>query len=442
MANIQITIFFLIMGILLVIGEGIVVDETLELNGHRSGIYVSQEDGSEQGIVHMFENITDVIGAYGLFHYNQNFAVAASVKDMLEHAIRSKVRESDAHDDIDWKTFLKREFRNIEESLLKEDKNQLIISMVIVDQNMVTQAQLIPDVPLIIIMHNKVWYSNSRFVIMEDGFRLDHNEIFLAQKVLQDRKIWKGAAKMIFDMVKITDENKNEAKGTIVIEPDMPMKTNQISFVDDILKLDRHRSGIYLSQKVGSDQGLVHLFEKINEQIGAYGLIHYKHNYNDAISIKAMLVNAIRWNVPKNSANTNIKWNSFLKTELFNIRQIIKDEKLTIAIVIVDGINVTQIESISMEPFENVNIQKEIVIHSSSKRFIIMEAGLQFGAVEKANAIKSLKAVMDWKEAAKTVIDSAKITENNQNKSKGAIIIELDISKIDHLKRFFVCGKQ
>lgn len=246
---------------------------------------------------------------------------------------------------------------------------------------------------------------------------------------------------MIFDLDKITDTNENVAKGTIVIDLFIPKQTNQISVVDDTLELDGHRSGIYISQKVESEEGLIDIFEEINEQIGAYGMIHYRHNYNDAVSAKSMLVNVIRSKVKQNVAKAHIDWYSYLKRELFHISVMIKNEKLTIAIVIVDGNKKTQIESIPIAPVNTAAVDKEIEILSSNKRFIFIEAGLQLGAFGETKAVKALKDVKIRKASAKMVVDLAKITETNKYKSKGTIVIDLNASKKDLFKRVFACGK-
>lgn len=248
MGHFKIWVFILVTG--LVSALIIASDPTQmikELNQHRSGIYVVYKDhsmdGTKDGIVYLFEEITEKIGAYALIHYKWNYVVADFAKSMLENAIRSEVENHRPQKDINWKAVLESELKRIEKMVKKyvkiDAKTELLITIVIVDGKTATQAESMPDGPTIVKkttsllrlaglmsqnkaggVHRQVVVSdpNTRFILMGTGFSLDRDQEALAHGKLEDIQDWNEAAKTIIDCGKVPKDNEQNAKETIIID--------------------------------------------------------------------------------------------------------------------------------------------------------------------------------------------------------------------------------
>lgn len=205
-------------------------------------------------------------------------------------------------------------------------------------------------------------------------------------------------------------------------------------------ELNQHRSGMYVVFKDdlmdGTKDGIVHLFEEITENIGAYALIHYKRNYVVADYAKSMLENAIRSKVENNRAQKVINWKAVLESELKYIEKMVKQyvkidakTELSIAIVIVDGKTATQAESTalagSMSKNKAGSVHKRVVVSDPNTRFVFMGTGFSLDRNQEAMAHGKLEDIQDWNEAAKTIFDCGKVPKDNEQNAKGTIIIDL-----------------
>lgn len=141
MANIEI-FHFIIVGLLVAIGHG----EILEFDGHRAGIYIDGSSSSGQ-IFHLFKKISETIGVYGLFSYENNRDLANEMKNLFENAIEKNVA---ANGEVmgEWKPLLKKTMSETEKMLrvkLNEtfSKTELVTVVIVTDKHTATQAKWI-----------------------------------------------------------------------------------------------------------------------------------------------------------------------------------------------------------------------------------------------------------------------------------------------------------
>lgn len=215
------------------------------------------------------------------------------------------------------------------------------------------------------------------------------------------------------------------------------------NLIVDIKECDGHKSGIYLTQKEEVNYGVVPMFLKITQRMGAYGLFHYKTKPLLAHYVKTKFENAIVAQVNEGDGFVDIDWMTFLRNELDTIRYKSNDEmEVTVSIVIVVGNKATMFGTYPFIPpeYSNTNIAKHRY-SDRNRRFIIMKAGFEMTGKEEDSAQSKLEKVKDWKQAAKTIVDSAKITEENKDKVKGAIVIDLGPITLDRFIRRYVYDK-
>lgn len=131
---------------------------------------------------------------------------------------------------------------------------------------------------------------------------------------------------------------------------------SQCSEIERTLNFNGHKSGLYLVDNENSadelfKNGILYMFQKINDAVTIHALFHYRHNIFAANITQGMLSNAIQSKLSKNGAKTNVDWKAFLEEELKNIEERMMKPGLTndqarsrtsAAIVIVDGNTVTQ----------------------------------------------------------------------------------------------------
>lgn len=242
--------FIIIVGLLVVTGHGSTVDEILELNGHRAGIYISQENDANHNsnnskIVYLFKKISKKIGAYGLFSYERNYNLAYEMKILFESAIERNVAVN-GQTMGKWKTILKRTMSEMEKILIKKlneaiSKTELLVAITVVDEYKVTQAKWIPkassesqETPsrnsATIFSENVsktrsiesgidvFTADNTKFLYMSAGYLLKHDEEHKAEEILENEKDWKNAAKNSIIFAKKCDKEADKNIGVIVIE--------------------------------------------------------------------------------------------------------------------------------------------------------------------------------------------------------------------------------
>lgn len=143
---------FILLELLLTLSHCFEIERILEFNGHKSGMYLVDNDNpankSQTGISYMFQKINDQLAIHALFQYKYNVFAANITKNLLQNAIQSKLSKNGAKTKIDWKTFLEVELKSIGKRLMKPglsderavSKTSAVI--VIVDRNTVTQAHV------------------------------------------------------------------------------------------------------------------------------------------------------------------------------------------------------------------------------------------------------------------------------------------------------------
>lgn len=152
MKTFKLWIFFLFIGMLSILSQCSEIERTLEFNGHKSGIYLVDNENSagefKNGISYMFQKINDAVTIHALFHYRHNIFAANITQGMLSNAIQSKLQKNGAKINVDWKEFLVEELKNIEKRMMKpgltndQARSRTSAAIVIVDGNTVIQAQI------------------------------------------------------------------------------------------------------------------------------------------------------------------------------------------------------------------------------------------------------------------------------------------------------------
>lgn len=242
----KISIVFLVNGLWMAMSQGSPVDRIMELDGHRSVIYLSLKNESKGGVAYMFERINAKIAAYGLFHC-ENTQAAEFVKDMWMEAIFLEAGQYGARANTDWKSFLKIQLKNIEkmvkESHLMFEANTVVsVTFIIVDGKTATTAESLPFEPTKfkkitskilklggLISDNEtgsvrklvtVIEPRYRFVVTGAGFEL--NAEIDAITRLERIRDWKNAAVTVAGMGNVPRDYVGNAKGVIVVDLDPP----------------------------------------------------------------------------------------------------------------------------------------------------------------------------------------------------------------------------
>lgn len=130
------------------------------------------------------------------------------------------------------------------------------------------------------------------------------------------------------------------------------MTLNPASAFDDEQTFSGHQSGIYIVRNTSTSavNGVVHIYKRINDHIGAYGLIHFKKNDSNACAAKKMIEDAILSNIDGND-QAKTDWKTFLAKTMKDVEEEMQkgaykrwDETADMAtiVVVVDGNKATQ----------------------------------------------------------------------------------------------------
>lgn len=191
-------------------------------------------------------------------------------------------------------------------------------------------------------------------------------------------------------------------------------------------KFKGHRSGLYMSHSEGS-RGFVHIYRRINENIGAYGLFHYYPQRNaTARAAKDQVEKAINSNVV--NGQVEVGWTTFLAETMETVEKAVNqgpsgDKTLIEAVVVVvDGNTATQakLREDGTSPKLTVEVEE---FKRENHRFLVMGTHFkwQMGNVQHIDGI--LESSSSYKQAASELSNFYCAIEGE--KDKGAIIIQL-----------------
>lgn len=208
----------------------IVIEKSLELNGHKSAIYISQGGNPKSNkFVYSFKNISENIGVYGVFSYRNNYNLANNMKIFFENVIEQNVGHA-----MDWKSLLEQKLSDMEQMLREkysEDlEKEFAVVVIVADKNKATQARWVP-IPdpkiskiLCGLFSSKGVYKNvtifdgsvvGKILHTQTGLLTTPNMLKQATVNLKTISNWKNAAKVFVD---IASNKKNQDICTIAIK--------------------------------------------------------------------------------------------------------------------------------------------------------------------------------------------------------------------------------
>lgn len=225
------------------------------------------------------------------------------------------------------------------------------------------------------------------------------------------------------------------------------MTLNPASAFEDEKNFSGHRSGIYMNHKVSSaSNGVVHIYNQINHQIGAYGLIHYKKDDSNARAAKGMIENAIISNIDENG-QAKSDWKTFLNATLKNVENTMKQgayrrygetADMATILVVVDGKIATQAKIFPKTPQRSASFKKwianigtskstsgDIAEFTSADGLLVMGTDFVWNKGEDKMVDKILQNPRSMKDAATKITNWVKAANEENEMDKGAIIIEL-----------------
>lgn len=167
-----------------------VIEHDLRLKGHKSGIYIRQNDKptgvNVMGVEAMFQEIDDKTAIYAIFEYDNNNSSACIAKEMLDTAIKAKPTK------VNWKSFLEAEMVKIETRLMRDNvpaaeaESSTRALVVVVDGSTVTTAQVGLS-EMTVFVKNAIDSSKFDFKFMNDNLSGQQIHNILGGKIAKRR---------------------------------------------------------------------------------------------------------------------------------------------------------------------------------------------------------------------------------------------------------------
>lgn len=202
-----------------------------------------------------------------------------------------------------------------------------------------------------------------------------------------------------------------------------------------------HRSGLYMvsNKDESAPNGVVVMYTKIDEKIGAYGLFHYQQRRDAALSARNQIEEAIKSNIENDQAK--VPWKKFLAQTMKEVGNAVsqgssKDESFIKAlVVVVDRSTATQAKYFQANSFMSF-------LANSFMSFPSQATTVQVEEFERRNRIFLVMGTdFEWEQGVNKVVDgileesggtvkaAKRICESYPSikgeNDRGAIIIEL-----------------
>lgn len=167
-----------------------IIENVLGLKGHKSGIYIYQNekptDINMKGVEFMFQEIDDKTAIYAIFEYDNNNSSACIAKGMLETAFKAKPTK------VNWKSFLETEMAKIETRLTQDNlsvaeaESSTRAQVIVVDGNSVIAAEVGLS-HMLVFVKDAIDSNKLNFKNKNDNWRREHIHYVLGGKISKEK---------------------------------------------------------------------------------------------------------------------------------------------------------------------------------------------------------------------------------------------------------------